>query len=184
MVLITVILIALALSADAFAVSVTSGAILRDFKVRHAFRLAGFFGGFQAIMPLLGYFAGTQLKDYISGFDHWIAFGLLVIIGGKMLVESFQLDGKKEGGFDPTRLAVVFTLAVATSIDALAIGITLSLLAMPIMASASIIGVITFGLSLLGVYIGVKMGHFFENRIETVAGVVLILIGIKILISG
>ncbi len=177
----TIIFIAIGLAMDAFAVSITSGAAYKELHVKHTLRIALFFGGFQAIMPILGYFAGQQIIKYVAAYDHWIAFGLLTAIGLKMIWESRQLEKSSK---DPSQIIVLLALAIATSIDALAVGFTLSLLTVPILLNAIIIGVITFILSLAGVYIGKKIGHLFENKIEIIGGIVLIIIGLKILITG
>ena len=175
-------LIALGLAMDAFAVSITSGFAIKYIKIKNALMIAIFFGLFQAIMPLIGWLAGYTLKDFISGIDHWIAFGLLSIIGLKMIYESFKLESDKER-VDPLNISVLFVLSIATSIDALAIGISLSFLNISIALPSIIIGIITFLLSFMGVYIGNKLGHFFEKKIEILGGIILIAIGIKILIE-
>jgi putative Mn2+ efflux pump MntP len=177
----TIIVIAVGLAMDAFAVSVAAGAAERKLHIRHAMRMAIFFGAFQAVMPLIGWLAGEGFKDSIAAYDHWIAFWLLALVGGKMIFESFKLKGDKDNAVDPTSVLVVLTLAVATSIDALAVGITLSLVTDSILFAVVMIGIITFVLSLAGIRIGMKVGHFFENKIEIFGGVILLLIGIKIL---
>ena len=179
---VTIIIIAVGLSMDAFAVSVASGAIYKQLKIKHAFRMASFFGGFQAVMPLAGYFAVIGVREYIADYDHWVAFGLLIAVGLKMIYESFKIR-EEERKFDPTSIAVLLVLAVATSIDALAIGVTLSVTENPIVAEVIIIGAITFALSCAGVLIGKKLGHLFESKIEAVGGVILIGIGVKILME-
>ena len=180
--LITIVLIALGLAMDAFAVSIVAGSVYRELHVRHAFRMALFFGAFQAVMPLLGSLAGLGLKAYISPYDHWIAFGLLAFVGGKMIYEAFEIESA-EKNLDPSNLMILLALSVATSIDALAVGVTLSLLTRSIAVAVLIIGLITFVLSYAGVVIGKRFGHFFESRIEIVGGLVLIAIGLKILLS-
>lgn len=167
---------------DAFAVSITSGITIRHLRVKHALKIALFFGFFQAIMPVIGWLLGVSVRHAISGFDHWIAFGLLNIIGGKMIYESFKLQPNKEE-IDPQNIYVLFLLSIATSIDALAIGLSLSFLKVAIIFPAIIIGIITFLLSFFGVHIGNKVGHFFEKKIEMIGGLVLIGIGFKILIE-
>jgi putative Mn2+ efflux pump MntP len=179
--LIAILFIALGLAMDAFAVSITSGFTTKQLKVNHAFRLAAFFGLFQAIMPVIGWLAGFGLRDFISGIDHWIAFGLLSIIGVKMILESTKMSPDKK--IDPLNIYVLLMLSIATSIDALAVGLTLSVLNISIITPAIIIGIITFLLSFIGVFIGDRFGHFFENKIEALGGLILIGIGIKILIE-
>ena len=178
--LITITIIALGLAMDAFAVSIVSGATYRKLKVRHALRMAGFFGGFQALMPLIGFLAGITVRKYTSAYDHWVAFGLLALIGGKMIYESFKIEEVEEKR-NPANIMVLLLLSIATSIDALAVGITLSMITNAVVTAAVIIGLITFILSLSGVYVGKKFGHFFENKIEILGGIVLIAIGLKIL---
>ncbi len=178
--LITIIVIAVGLAMDAFVVSIVSGGAYRQLHVKHALRMALFFGAFQAFMPLIGSLAGLSLKDYIQDYDHWVAFALLAAVGGKMIYESFKIKSI-ENNPDPSNVFVLLVLSIATSIDALAIGITLSLIINSIAVAVTIIGLITFVLSYAGVLIGKRYGHFFENRIEALGGLVLIGIGIKIL---
>jgi putative Mn2+ efflux pump MntP len=141
-----------------------------------------FFGAFQAFMPLVGSLAGLTLREYIAHCDHWIAFGLLAAVGGKMIYESFKIKSVEENP-DPSNIFVLLVLSVATSIDALAVGITLSLIAGSIVVAVIIIGLITFVLSYLGVYIGKRFGHFFESKMEALGGIILIGIGTKVLIE-
>jgi putative Mn2+ efflux pump MntP len=176
----TIIFVAVGLAMDAFAVSVAAGAAEKKLNLRHAMRMAIFFGAFQAVMPLIGYFAGETFKDEISIFDHWVAFFLLTFVGGKMIYESFKLDEGADGP-NARRVLVVLTLAVATSIDALAVGMTLSLMTESILLAVILIGLVTFVLSFVGTQIGMKVGHFFENQIEILGGIILLIIGIKIL---
>jgi putative Mn2+ efflux pump MntP len=180
--ILTILFIAVGLAMDAFAVSVVTGSLYKECKACHALRMALFFGGFQALMPIIGYLAGLGLMEYIAASDHWIAFGLLLFVGGKMIYESFQIEAA-ERNRDPSNLLVLLALSVATSIDALAVGITLSLLRTPVLLAVSIIGLVTFGLSYAGVYLGKRFGHFFESKIEIVGGLILIAIGLKILIE-
>jgi putative Mn2+ efflux pump MntP len=167
---------------DAFAVSVVTGAAYKEMHVRHTLQMAGFFGGFQAFMPVIGYLAGITVKQYISDYDHWVAFGILGAVGLKMIYESFKLKEEKQA-IHPANLAMLRTLAVATSIDALAVGITLSIITHAVAAAVIIIGAVTFGLSCAGVYIGKRFGHFFESKIEAAGGLVLIALGLKILVQ-
>jgi len=180
--IITILFIAFGLSMDAFAISITSGLIIKRLKITHALRIAFFFGLFQAIMPIIGWLAGITLKNFIAGTDHWIAFGLLSFIGCKMIYESTKME-RNEKEFDPLNTYVLLLLSIATSVDALAVGLSLSLLKILIVTPAVIIGIVTFLLCLIGVYIGDKFGHFFERKIEVFGGLVLIGIGIKILIQ-
>lgn len=174
--------IAVGLAMDTFAVSVASGYVIKTRKAAHALRMALFFGGAQAVMPLLGWWLGQQVKELISGYDHWIAFAILSGIGIKMIYEATKLESERKP-FNASRLNVLFLLAIATSIDAFAVGITLSLVGVGIWAPILVIGLITFLLSLVGFGIGGRFGHIFESKCEVLAGVVLILIGLKILID-
>ncbi|OQY36796.1 MAG: hypothetical protein B6229_09400 [Spirochaetaceae bacterium 4572_7] len=178
----SIIIIAVGLAMDAFAVSITSGLAIKSLKIRNALKIALFFGLFQAVMPIIGWFAGLGFRDFMSHIDHWVAFGLLGIIGGKMIYESTLMNQDKPDK-DPLNIYVLLILSVATSIDALAVGLSLSLLKVTIIRPAIIIGVITFLLSTLGVYIGNKFGHYFEKKVELIGGLILILIGTKILIE-
>jgi manganese efflux pump family protein len=180
--LLTIIIIAVGLAMDAFAVSVVSGSADKQLKIKHAFRIAVFFGGFQAIMPLVGSLAGISLKGHVANYDHWMAFVLLSTVGAKMIYESFKITSAEEN-FNPENILVLLVLSVATSIDALFVGITLSFLRISIVTAVIIIGLVTFVLSYLGVLIGKRFGHFFENKIEALGGLVLIALGLKILIQ-
>jgi putative Mn2+ efflux pump MntP len=180
---ITIIVIAVGLAMDAFVVSIVSGSAYKQLHVKHALRMAIFFGAFQAFMPLIGSLAGLSFKSYIQNYEHWVAFGLLAIVGGKMIYESFKIESVEENS-DPSNIVVLLFLSVATSIDALAIGITLSLVTSSLAIAVIIIGLITFALSYVGVMIGKRFGHFFEKRLEAVGGLVLIGIGVKILCEG
>lgn len=178
----SLLVIAVGLAMDAFAVSITSGCLTKRLRVRRALRTALFFGGFQALMPIIGYVAGSLFAGYISHIDHWIAFILLSFIGIKMIGESTFLKKENEEPEENTEsLMVLLTLAVATSIDALAVGITFSLLDVQIIFCAAMIGIVTFVLSLLGVFAGYRFGSLFSDKIEIFGGAVLIGIGLKIL---
>lgn len=180
--LLTIIMVAVGLSMDAFAVSVVTGAVYKQLNVRHVLRMAVFFGGFQAFMPVIGYLAGVTVKQYISNYDHWVAFGILAAVGLKMIYESLKIKEQRRA-MHPANLAILLVMSVATSIDALAVGVTLSLIISSIVATVIIIGAVTFCLSCAGVYVGKRFGHFFENGIEAVGGLVLIGIGLKMLLQ-
>ncbi len=180
--LITIVAIAFALAMDAFAVSIASGAAYKQLHVRHTLRMAVFFGGFQAFMPLVGALAGLSFKEYITDYDHWIAFFILAAVGAKMIYGSYKIT-EAEKNNSPSNILVLLALSVATSIDALAIGITLSLVAASIVTAVIVIGLVTFLLSYMGVMLGKKFGHIFENKIEVVGGLVLIALGVKILLE-
>ncbi len=177
----TILFIAVGLAMDAFAVSITCGVSMVKLRVRSALRIALAFGGFQALMPVMGYLAGLSIRTFMVSVDHWIAFSLLVFIGCKMIYESFSMDGdgKKRNADDALTL---LGLSIATSIDALAVGFSLSLLKVDIIAPALIIGVVTFLISFAGTYIGTRVGHLFERKVEVLGGLILIGIGIKILV--
>jgi putative Mn2+ efflux pump MntP len=187
--LLDIILLAIALAMDCFTVSIVCGVILRG-EQRSSFvtyRLAFLFGLFQALMPLIGWLGISHFSHYLEAVDHWIAFGMLAFIGVKMIKESF--DEEEEKHFDPCRLRTQLLLAVATSIDALAVGIsfactgydTLSQLTLPLL----IIGLASFVLSLLGYYLGRRFGSIITRRLkpELLGGIILILIGVKILFT-
>jgi putative Mn2+ efflux pump MntP len=178
----TILFIAVGLAMDAFAVSITCGVSMVKLRVRSALRIALAFGGFQALMPVMGYLAGLSIRAFMESVDHWIAFSLLVFIGCKMIYESFSMDAdeKKRDADDALTL---LGLSIATSIDALAVGFSLSLLKVDIIAPALIIGAVTFLISFAGTYIGTRVGHLFERKVEVLGGLILIGIGIKILIQ-
>ncbi|MBN1969322.1 MAG: manganese efflux pump [Candidatus Delongbacteria bacterium] len=174
-------LIGIGLAMDAFAVSISSGVILKKMRIRHSLLIAGFFGFFQAIMPVIGWHTGIIFKSYIESFDHWIAFILLSYIGVKMIMDANKEDDDKN--FDPLNLYILFTLAIATSVDALAVGVTFSVLGVEIWEASILIGLITFMICIVGTRIGCRFGNFLEKKIEWFGGIVLISIGIKILIE-
>ncbi|GBF80927.1 manganese efflux pump MntP [Aphanothece sacrum] len=173
--------LSIGLAADAFAVSVTSGCLIQHIKINKALKIALFFGVFQGVMPLIGWITGLTFRNLLSNFDHWIAFILLSFIGGKMIYEAFQLEDDKK--FNPLDNYTLFALAIATSIDALATGFSLSLLESSIFFACTLIGLITFSLSFIGVFIGHKFGSIFNQKIEIIGGLTLIAIGSKILIE-
>lgn len=184
--LLNIYLIAIGLSMDAFAVSITNGLIIKEIKIRHAFRIAFSFALFQAGMPILGWVGGLTFRNYIESIDHWIAFGLLTLIGSKMIYESFVQNEdeticKERSCLNPK---ILLLMSIATSIDALAVGITFAVINIEIITPIIIIGCITFIFCFAGIYIGSKAGHFFEKRIETIGGIILIAIGLKILIES
>lgn len=178
----TILLIAVGLAMDAFAVSIASGLTMTRFRIRYVFRIALAFGLFQAIMPIIGFLAGLSIRDFLASIDHWVAFGMLSFIGCKMIYESISMDSNNKQ-FNPQDLLLILSLAVATSIDALAVGISLSFLKISIIRPALIIGIVTFAFSFTGVYIGKRIGHLFEKKIEIIGGLILIGIGIRILIE-
>lgn len=171
------------LSMDAFAVAICKGLCMPKIRWRDAFLIALFFGGFQALMPLIGWAAGSLFAGYITAIDHWIALGLLAFIGGKMLRDAFREDDEEAACDTRLDLRELTMLAVATSIDALAVGITFAFLGVDIWAAIAIIGATTFVLSLIGVVVGNQFGSRFEKPATIVGGIVLILLGAKILIE-
>ena len=181
--MVEILLIALGLSMDAFAVSLASGATMKRLEIKNALKMGLFFGGFQTLMPVIGWLAGIGMKSFISGWDHWIAFGLLTLVGGKMIYEAMQMEEAEKGETSPFDTGTLFILAVATSIDALAVGITFSVLSVSIIMPVIVIGLVTFALSAAGVHLGVKGGHFFEGKIEIAGGLILFGIGLKILLE-
>ena len=178
---ISIIAIAVSLALDAFAVSLVAGATIRSITYRHVFRLAWHFGLFQFMMPIIGWLVGNTMFGYLEAIDHWIAFGLLTAIGGKMIRESFQEI--QEFTKDITRGWTLIGLSLATSIDALAIGLTLSAIQVRIWYPSVIIGVVALLFSVAGIFLGRKTGKLLGKKFELLGGVILIAIGIKILIS-
>ncbi len=180
--LVQIILIAVGLAMDAFAVSICKGLKMKKIDYKYATLIAAFFGVFQAGMPLIGWVLGKQFEQYITSFDHWVAFLLLVFIGGKMLVEAFKGEEGEvcQVTYD---LKDIFMLAIATSIDALAVGITFAFLKMDIVIPVLMIGVITFVLSVIGVMVGNRFGAKYKSKAELAGGIILVLIGLKILLE-
>ena len=183
--IISLVLTALALAADAMSVSITNGIAVKKLQLPKVLLMALLFGGFQALMPNLGWLLGTSVSKYISAFDHWIAFLLLAFIGFKMIVESFKND-EETVKKDPFSITNLLIMAVATSIDALAVGISFASLAIPgseLWLGIALIGVITFTLSCLGAFLGKFLGNMFKKRAGLIAGIILCLIGLKILLE-
>ena len=171
---------------DAFAVSICKGLGMRKVNKKQALVIGLFFGGFQALMPFVGWLLGSQFEKYITSIDHWIAFILLGIIGGKMIVESVKPDKEDDEVKEmdaPLDLKEMFVLAVATSIDALAVGITFAFLDYPIVEAITVIGITTFVISIGGVYVGNFFGNKYEKKAEFVGGLILVLLGVRILLT-
>ena len=179
--LIELFLIAVGLSMDAFAVSVCKGLAMQKCTFKKAAIVGLWFGGFQALMPAIGYILGAQFQEAIASIDHWIAFVLLALIGGNMIHEA--LDNDEEEADASLDVKTMFLLAVATSIDALAIGITFAFLKVNIIPAVCFIGIVTFIISFAGVKIGNVFGARYKNKAEIVGGVILILLGLKILLE-
>lgn len=184
--ILTVFLTGIGLSMDAFAVAICKGLKMQKLNYKQMGLIALFFGGFQALMPLIGWLLGNSFKDYIESFDHWVAFGLLLFIGGKMAIEAFKKDDDECccGCFDIKELLI---MAIATSIDALAVGIAFAIDGIDtlpqILLSILIIGLTTFVLSAFGVLLGHKFGAVYKSKAELAGGIILILIGTKILLE-
>lgn len=185
--IISIILIGVALSMDAFAVSVCKGLGMKQFDKRQANWLGVFFGGFQALMPLIGWSICSRFSKYVTTFDHWIAFALLLFIGGKMIFEAFGKKDNDEEESKPVSIKELFILAVATSIDALAVGIAFACdgfdTLVSVLPPVVIIGVTTYIFSFGGAFIGHRFGNIFKNKAEIVGGIILIGIGVKILLE-
>ena len=181
MTILEILLIAIGLAMDAFAVSICKGLSMKKMNWKKALIVGAYFGIFQALMPIIGFFLGSTFEDLVTHIDHWIAFVLLVAIGGNMLKEAFA--NNSENCNDNVDFRTMSILAIATSIDALAVGITFAFLQADIWISATIIGIVTFIISIIGVKIGNRFGNKYERRAETVGGFILIFMGIKILLE-
>ena len=179
--IITLIIIAIGLSFDSFAVSISCGLLIKEIKFTQAIRFVLPLAIFQGLMPVIGWFIGSQIKEYIIEVDHWLAFVLLAIIGIRMIVECRKQKIKKP--INPLNFWINISMAIATSIDALIVGISFAILNMNIYLAILIIGSITFIISMLGVLFGKKTGEKFGKNMELLGGCILILIGIKILIE-
>lgn len=180
--ILTIFLIAISLSFDTFAVSISSGLILRKIDFFNATKIAITLAVFQAAMPLIGWLAGSGIKSYAESFDHWIAFGILALLGGKMIYESFK-TAPENRSFNPLDIKVMVGMAIATSIDALIVGFSFALLNYKIVISIGIIGAVTYVVAMLGMLFGKKIGARMGRRMEMLGGIMLFLIGLKILIE-
>ena len=190
---ITLLFLAVGLSMDAFAVSICKGLSLKEANWKNASIVGLWFGGFQGLMPVIGFFLGVSFRDLIASFDHWIAFGLLVLIGANMIKEAVEdwkqrdrgdeVCGSHKPAGNPLGVKTMFTMAVATSIDALAVGLSFAMIDADIWISAAVIAVVTFLFSAAGVKMGSVFGHRYEAKAQLAGGVILILIGIKIIIE-
>ncbi len=180
--LLELFILAVGLSMDAFAVSVCKGLSTQKLRAKHYLIIGAWFGGFQALMPTIGYLLGSTFEKYITSFDHWVAFVLLLLIGGNMVREGFSKEEDKSN--DSFSFKTMLILAVATSIDALAVGITFALLPdVNIVAAVSFIGITTFVISAIGLKVGNIFGLKYKSKAEIVGGIILILIGTKILLE-
>ena len=178
-----IILLAIGVSMDAFAVSIAKGLATRRLRPKHYLSVALWFGGFQALMPLVGYFVGSHFASIVECCDHWIAFALLAVIGGKMLYDTIFGGEEEESTGADFRFKIMFVLAVATSIDALAIGVSLAFLQADIWSAVAFIGVTTALFSAFGLQLGNLFGYRYKRAAELIGGIVLILIGAKILVE-
>jgi len=180
--LLSILLIALGLSADCFAVALSGSISMKTVSPSQMLRTALVFGAFQTIMPILGWLAGRSIVDFIASYDHWIAFALLVLVGGRMIWETFRSEeGQKK--IDISKGVLLLTLALATSIDALAVGLSFAFLRVNIVLACSTIGIIAFGITVVGFLLGKKAGPLLGKYAEAIGGVILIGIGLRILLS-
>ena len=180
--ILSVLLIALALSADCFAVALSGSIHIKTFSLTPIMRTAATFGAFQAIMPALGWLAGRTVVNFISGYDHWVAFILLALVGGRMIWESFH-HGETKKQIDISKGVLLVTLAVATSIDALAVGLTFAFLKVNIAVACSIIGIVAFSVTIAGFTLGRKVRTWLGKYAEAIGGVILIAIGLRVLLT-
>ena len=174
-----IIFVGLGLSFDTFAVSVSSGIIKQEIRFLEACKIAIILAFFQAAMPTIGWFLGEQVKEIISNYDHWVVFSILSLLGLKMILDSFKKEEDKI--FNPLNIWIMISMGIATSIDAFAVGISFSIINIPIFITAIIIGSVTYLASMLGILFGKKTGSHFGQKIEVLGGLILILIGLKIL---
>jgi len=179
--LITLFLLSIGLCFDTFAVSVSSGLLRKEIVFWQAVRIAFFLAIFQAAMPVLGWLGGITIKEWIESYDHWVALGILSILGIKMLVESFKKDEEKN--INPLDIKVIISMALATSIDAFAVGISFAIIEVNMLLAFIIIGSVTFITSMLGILFGKKTGSHFGQKMEIIGGLILIAIGIKIVVE-
>jgi putative Mn2+ efflux pump MntP len=180
---ISIFFIALGLALDCFAIAISGSISMRTLSFLQVFRASFTFGLFQAVMPVLGWLAGRTVVDFIADYDHWVAFTLLALVGGRMIWESFRPEDSRRQGADITRGFLLLTLAVATSIDALAVGLSFAFIEISILVASLTIGVVTFAVSVTGFLIGKKAGHLIGKRAEAIGGLILIGIGTKILLE-
>lgn len=180
--ILAIILIAIGLSLDSFAVSVCTGLLVNRIRFWQATKIALTLALFQSAMPLLGWLIGIQLEDLVKDYDHWIAFGLLLLIGARMIYESLKPEEERKD-FNPFKLTVLIGMALSTSIDALIVGITLAFIEINIYLAVIIIGIVTYVAAMLGMLFGKKAGKWFGKKIEIVGGLILIALGVKILLE-
>ena len=181
--IVSLLAIAIALAMDAFTVAIVAGVMLSPMTGRHVFRLAFHFGLFQALMPVLGWACGVAVHRYIAHIDHWVAFGLLAFVGGKMILDSMRSEEKMPATGDPTSGWRLVVLSIATSIDALAVGLSLAMVGSAIVVPAVVIGIVAAGFTTAGMLLGRRIGMRWGKRVEVVGGLILIAIGLKIVIE-
>lgn len=169
---------------DAFAVAMAAGSILRPLSFRPCFRLAFHFGLFQGLMPIIGWLAGLSIQAFVNAWSHWIALVLLVGVGGRMIHEALASDEEDKRATDPSRGLTMVALAIATSIDALAVGLSLAMIKVEIWIPSLVIGLVACLFTVIGLFLGTKAGAIWGKRIEVIGGCVLILIGLKIVFSA
>jgi putative Mn2+ efflux pump MntP len=180
---ITLFGIAVALAMDAFAVALAVGLAVAPLTGRHLFRLGWHFGLFQAMMPVIGWLAGVTVQQRIAAYDHWLALGLLSFVGGKMIYEAFKDEEERSRSGDPTRGMTLVLLSLATSIDALAVGLSLGMLGVSIWLPAGVIGLVAGILTLTGMLLGRRVGSLWGKRVEVFGGLILIGIGVRIVLE-
>ncbi len=181
--IIEIVLLGISLAMDAFAVSICKGLAMKKVTIKNAVIVGLWFGVFQAMMPTIGYFLGSAFAEYIVEFDHWIAFVLLLLIGGNMIKEAMSDEGDSCSANGSLAFRGMLVLAVATSIDALAVGVTFAFLYVNLLLAVSLIGIITFAISYTGVKLGAVFGTKYQSKAELAGGIILILIGLKILLE-
>ncbi|BCG47714.1 Putative manganese efflux pump MntP [Citrifermentans bremense] len=179
----TILGISVALAMDAFAVALAAGAVISPITGRHLFRLGFHFGLFQALMPVGGWLLGLTVQKWISAYDHWIAFGLLAYVGGRMVHEAFEEDDEEKPPSDPTKGMTMVMLSVATSIDAFAVGLSIAMLGVSVWLPAAVIGLVAGVLTVVGMLLGRRLGESWGKRVEICGGLVLCAIGLKILLE-
>jgi len=177
------LVVALGLAMDAFAVAIATSIALGDVSRRQTFRLAFHFGLFQALMPVIGWSAGRTVADHIQAWDHWVAFAILAVIGLRSIIRAFSDHKEERQHDDPTRGLSLIMLSVATSIDALAVGLSFAMLRVDIWYAVLVIGMVAGGMTVLGLALGTRIGALFGRRMEAIGGLVLVAIGIKILVE-
>lgn len=180
----SLVAVAVALAMDAFAVALAAGVVLHPLTFRPCFRLAFHFGLFQAMMPVIGWLAGLTVRSFVAAWSHWIAFALLLYVGGRMIHEAVAAKEGEERANDPSRGLAMVALSVATSIDALAVGLTLAMIDVVIWVPSLVIGLVACGFTLMGLFLGARAGKRWGKRVEVAGGVILIGIGVKILLSA